>query len=82
MHETSLIKNMLKVVEEVQRQHDSKDIERLTVEISEFAGMTEEHFRQHFVEETKNTPWQDVELEINKRPYGEEARLVSVRFRE
>jgi Zn finger protein HypA/HybF involved in hydrogenase expression len=78
MHETSLIKDMLAVAEKVRQENGSKAVTEMVVEISEFAGMDEEHFRFHFEQETKKTPWQDVKLEIQKRPYGLEARLVSV----
>lgn len=82
MHESGLIKNMLKIVEQVQREHQMRPVEGLTVEIAEFGGLTEEHFRFHFEEETRGTVWEGLILQIKKVPVGEEAKLVSVRFKE
>lgn len=82
MHESSLIQNMLKIIEDVARDNGSKPVEQITVELSEFGSMDEGHFRFHFDLETKGTVWQDVKLDIQKVPFGEEAKLVSVRFRE
>lgn len=78
MHESSLIKDMLGVVKKVQEDQGCKPVLRITVELSEFGGMDEAHFRFHFDAETKGTAWQDIDLEIKKVPYGEEAKLVSV----
>lgn len=82
MHETSLIQNMLKIVADVARDNGLKPVEAITVELSEFGSMDEGHFRFHFDEAVKGTVWQKVELDIQKIPFGEEAKLVSVRFKE
>ncbi len=82
MHELSLIKNMLQIVDDVARDNGSKPVEQITVELSEFGSMDEGHFRFHFEEATKGTVWQNVKLDIKNVPFGEEAKLVSVRFKE
>lgn len=82
MHESFLIQNMFKIVEDVARDNGSKPVEAITVELSEFGSMDEDHFRFHFDEVIKGTVWQKVKLDIQKVPFGEEAKLVSVRFRE
>lgn len=78
MHESSLIKNMLKVAEQVRSEQGKKHVRKLTVELSEFGALSEEHFRFHFNEETKGTPWQATALEIKKVRFGIDAKLVSV----
>ena len=82
MHETSLIKDMLLVAAQVRKENGGKPVKRLTVELSEFGGMDEGHFRFHYAEEIKGTDWQGVSLEIKKVAFGEEAKLVSVTFGE
>lgn len=82
MHELSLIQNMLKIAEDVSRDNGSKIIEAITVELSEFGSMDEGHFRFHFNEAVKGTAWQGVKLDIQKVPFGPEAKLVSVRLKE
>ncbi|MFH1692246.1 MAG: hydrogenase maturation nickel metallochaperone HypA [Candidatus Omnitrophota bacterium] len=82
MHEISLIQNMLKIVEDVARDNGAKPVEAITVELSEFGSLDEGHFRFHFDEATKGTAWQGLKLDIQKVPFGQEAKLVSVRFKE
>ncbi len=82
MHETTLIKNMLSVVSKVAQEQGNKQVKKITVELSEFGMMDEEHFRYHFDEEIKTTQWKDIALEIKKVPNGIDARLVSVTFKE
>jgi Zn finger protein HypA/HybF involved in hydrogenase expression len=78
MHESSLIQNMLKVVKQVQEEQGSKPVRGITVELPEFGGMDEAHFRFHFDAAIQGTAWQDMGLEIKKVPYGIDAKLVSV----
>lgn len=82
MHEASLIKNILEEAERACRDNGSLPIEKITVEISEFGGLDEEHFRFHFNEEAKSALWHNVALEIKKTPLGHEARLVSITLKE
>jgi Zn finger protein HypA/HybF involved in hydrogenase expression len=82
MHESSLIKDMLATVSQVQKEQQEKRVKKIAVELSEFGALNEEHFRFHFDEETKGTAWQGVGLEIRKVPFGIDAKLVSVTFGE
>ena len=82
MHESSMIKNILEEAQRAASANGSTAVTKLTVELSEFGGFDEHHFRYHFDAETKGTPWQDVALEIKKIPYGQEARLVSITLSE
>ena len=82
MHESSLITNMLKVVEQVKQDQGGKDVVGITVELPKFGSLDEDHFRFHFKEATKDTPWQGLKLEIKKVPLGVDAKLTHVTFRE
>ncbi len=82
MHEYSLIKNMLDVVEQVKKDNSDKEAVGITVELPEFGALNEEHFRFHFNEAVKNTPWKGLQLEIVRVSFGVGARLTHVSFRE
>jgi len=82
MHETGLIKNMLEAVHRVQEEHGGRKIAVITVEMSAFGGWDEEHFREHFREAVRGTPWQAARLDIKKVMMGPEAKLTSVTFEE
>jgi len=73
---------MLEVVEKVQKDQPKGVAKGLTVELPEFGAMSEEHFRFHFQEAVKNTAWKSLELEIVKVPYGVDAKLTHVTFRQ
>lgn len=78
MHESSLIKDMLNAADQVCREQGKKVVRKLTVELPEFGSLSEEHFRFHFDEEIKGTPWQNTALEIKRVRFGADAKLVSV----
>ncbi|MFH0940982.1 MAG: hydrogenase/urease maturation nickel metallochaperone HypA [Candidatus Omnitrophota bacterium] len=82
MHEHSLIKNMLDVVERVKKDQGSREVAGVTVELPEFGALNEEHFRFHFNEAIKNTPWEDLQLEIVRVSFGVDAKLTHVSFKE
>lgn len=80
MHEASLIKNMLKVIDQVRRDNDARPVSKITIELSRFGTMDEEHFQFHFNEEVRGTDLERVRIDFKKIPFGVEARLVSVQF--
>ncbi len=82
MHETSLIKDMLATIAQVRKEHEGAPVKKINVELSDFSGMDEEHFRFHFDEETHGTELEGIGLEIIKVPFGADAKLVSVTFGE
>ena len=71
---------MLKAVEDVQRTHKMRPVRKITIELSEFSSVNEEHFKFHFLEATKGTDFEKIELEFLKVPFGPEAQLVQVTF--
>ncbi|MDD5019800.1 MAG: hydrogenase/urease maturation nickel metallochaperone HypA [Candidatus Omnitrophica bacterium] len=82
MHETKAIKEMLGVIRQVQGEHAGRTLASVCVELSEFGGWDEEHFREHFQEAVRGTPWQAARLDIKKVMMGPEAKLVRVTFEE
>ena len=81
MHETTLIKRMLDVVERVQKEQPQGVIKGITVELPEFSSMDEEHFRFHFQEAVKDSTWAHLELEIVRVDVGIDPKLTHVTVR-
>ncbi len=81
MHESSFFKGMLDAVARTEQEHGNGTAVRIIVELSEFGGWDEEHFREHFRQATAGGRWDRLGLEIRKVPLGPEARLVSVELR-
>jgi len=71
---------MLQVAAQVQREHDGRAVSKFTVELSEFGGWDEAHFREHFEEAIRGSAWAAAALEIRRVETGPEARLASVSF--
>ena len=82
MHESSMMKNMLDVIVRVQKEKAPKSVVGITVELPEFGALTEEHFRFHFDEATKGTPWKHLNLEIIRVPFGVDAKLTHLTLRD
>jgi len=80
MHESSLMQGMLKEIEDVRLKNKGRKVRKITVALATFGNITEEHFRTHFLEATQGTDIENIKLEIQKVPFGLDARLVSVTF--
>lgn len=78
MHEYTLIKDMLTVIEAVRREHESRPVKKITVELAEFGTMDEEHFIFHFHELCRGTDLENLKIDFKKVPTGVDARLVDV----
>ena len=82
MHESGVLKSLIEALDETSRAYGGRKINAINVEISEFSGFDDEHFREHFEQDTQGTSWQSVRLIIQRVPYGEPVKLVSVTFSE
>jgi Zn finger protein HypA/HybF involved in hydrogenase expression len=80
MHETGVIDRMFQVAAQVQSEHGGRPIAKFTVELSDFGGWDEEHFRQHFQEALRGSAWAGACLEVRRVKTGPEARLAGVSF--
>jgi hypothetical protein len=59
----------------------SKRIKKIYISLSEFGGISEEHFRQHYKKESAGTRWGDLDIEIKKLPYGPELEITRLDFK-
>jgi Zn finger protein HypA/HybF involved in hydrogenase expression len=80
MHETHLLKNIFKYLAE-EEENSFKKIKKFYVSLSEFGGISREHFIEHYKEASGGTRWKDVEVEIERVPYGPELEITRVEFR-
>ena len=79
MHETGVVKGILRYLEN-EEKNSSKRVRRLCINLSEFGGFTEEHFREHYRRASAGTRWGSVELEIAKVPQGPELEITRIDF--
>ena len=82
MHESSMMKNILATVRHLEKENAPKKVAGITIELPTFGSLSEEHFRFHFKEATKQTPWKGLFLEIVKVPFGIDAKFSHVTLRD
>jgi len=80
MHETHLIKNILGFLEKEERD-SSRQIGKIYVSLSEFGGLSKEHFMEHYIDKTKGTKWETLKIEVSKIPYGPEMEITKIEFK-
>ena len=64
MHEMSLMNNLLAKIEQIANENNSTRVSKLCVTIGAFAHISEDHFREHFVEGTTGTVAENAELVV------------------
>lgn len=79
MHQTHLLKNILNYLQEQERS-SRKKISRIHILLSEFGGLSEEHFREHYKQLTLGTKWEHLDIKIKKIPYGPELEINRIDF--
>ncbi len=79
MHETGLFRKLLNYLER-EESSSQKKIKKINVTLSEFAGLTDRHFREHFNQVSKGTKWESLDIEFTKAPYGPELEITKIDF--
>ncbi len=79
MHETHLLKNILKHFES-QEKLSSRKIKKANFSISEFGSLNKEHFLEHYKSATSGTRWQDLEITVDLIPFGPELQITGLEF--
>ncbi len=79
MHETHLLEKIFQYLDK-EEQISSKKIKKIYISLSEFGGISKEHFLEHFKDESKGTKWESLEIEIKKIPYGAELEITRLEF--
>ena len=65
MHELSIAMSILEAAEREMAQHQSAELLRITLRIGELAGVDPESLRFSFEAITRDTPWAEVELQLD-----------------
>lgn len=79
MHETHLLANIFKYLQEEEKA-SCRRIKKVYISLSEFGGISEEHFRQHYSQEAAGTKWLTLDLEFKKIPWGPELEITKLDF--
>jgi len=79
MHETHLIENIFQYLDKEEKL-SSKRIRKISISLSEFGGISEEHFKEHYRKESQGTKWEALELEIKRISYGPELEITKLDF--
>lgn len=79
MHERSLLKNIFQYLDREERA-SRRRIKKICLSLSEFGGLNEGHFREHYKNESAGTKWEGLDIEINKRPIGPELEITRLDF--
>jgi len=81
MHDTHLLKSILKYFEDQERL-TSRRIKKVYFSISEFGSLSKRHFLEHYQQAVNGTKWQDTGTEINTIPFGPELEITKLEFAE
>ena len=68
MHEGTLIRDLVKKIQAVASENGAEKVRTVRVKLGALAHCSPEHFREHFVEESKGTCAEGAELEIELLP--------------
>lgn len=64
MHEASLMKNLMRRVEDLAREHGARRITRIAVKLGALSHFSPDHFREHFEQASRGTVAEGASLEI------------------
>ncbi len=79
MHDTHLLRNILKYFES-QEKLSSRKIKRVHFSVSEFGSLNKEHFLEHYRLVTESSRWQDLEITVDLIPFGPELEITGLDF--
>ncbi len=79
MHDTHLLKNILKYFEDQEKLSNCR-IKRVYLSISEFGSLSKEHFLEHYQQAVKGTKFQDIKIVIKLIPFGPELEITKLDF--
>lgn len=80
MHEASLAKNILEIIEEYSGQFDGKKVKTITLRVGELAGVYPDALMQYFVEFSRGTPADGAVLNFENIPVKGRCRICNEEF--
>jgi Zn finger protein HypA/HybF involved in hydrogenase expression len=79
MHDTHLLRNILKYFQE-QEELTSRKIKKAYFSISEFGSLNKEHFLEHYKQLVYGTRFQGLEIAVKTIPFGPELEVTGLEF--
>ncbi|RJP29624.1 MAG: hypothetical protein C4533_01130 [Candidatus Omnitrophota bacterium] len=79
MHESHLLKNIFQFLEK-EEDTSHKKIKKIYLSISQFSGLSREHFMEHYRIASSGTKWEDLEIDIKRVPFGPELEINRLDF--
>jgi len=79
MHDTHLLKSILKYLED-QEDLSSRKIKKVYLSISEFGSLSKEHFLEHYQQAVRGSRWQNLEIVVDLIPFGPELEITGLEF--
>ena len=79
MHETHIVENIFKYLEEEEKASNRK-IKKIHIALSEFGGISGEHFLEHYQDSARGSRWENLEIGITRIPYGAELEITRIDF--
>lgn len=81
MHDTHLLKNILRYFQE-QEETASRRLKKAHLSISEFGSLKKEHFLEHYRQAVCGTRFEGVEINVNTVAFGPELEITELEFAE
>ena len=83
MHEMSLMNNLLAKIEQIAKENNSTKVVKVCVTLGALAHISEDHFKEHFVEGTSGSIAEGAELfvtidEDTNNPNAQDILLTSI----
>lgn len=79
MHDTHLLKSILKYLED-QEGLSSRKIKKVHLSIPEFGSLSKEHFLEHYKQAVRGSRWQNLEITVSTIPFGPELEITALEF--
>lgn len=79
MHDTYLLKNILKYLQE-QEDQASRKLRKVRLSISEFGSLNKEHFLQHYQQAVLGTRFEGLEVAVDTISFGPELEITGLEF--
>lgn len=64
MHEHSLMKDLIRKIESIAREHETRRIVSVSVKLGALSHISADHFREHFIEAASGTVAEGARLDI------------------
>jgi len=79
MHESHILGRIFEYLNREEKT-SSKKIKKIYISLSEFGGISAEHFKEHYERKSAGTKWGALQMEIRKVPYGPELEITRLDF--